>query len=101
MDSISAIIGRNPQAVEKILGPPDKTEIIGDRRAPGSPKSYYRNGEFVIVFINNVADWITVNNNGSSTISDFIWELQLDSSKPTFFNQKLVARYNNMNGINE
>jgi hypothetical protein len=82
LEVISAIIGRNPQAAVKILRPAEKAETVKPSRVPESLKAYYRNGEIEIIYINNVADWITVNNGkGATTISDFIKTLKLDETK--------------------
>lgn len=72
MELISSIIGRGQIAVSSILGPPDRIEILAKHKYPLSVRAIYLEGEIEIIFIDQVADWITITNEGISTSLDFI-----------------------------
>jgi hypothetical protein len=95
MESISVIIGRNPQVVEKILGRPGKKTIV-----KGSPKYYYQNDAIEIVYIHNTADWITIINRENRTIGEFISFFGLMTLKP-FLEIRDTKRYQNVAGLKE
>lgn len=60
---IPSIAGKNKKEIEMILGKPNKKEKVNPSKTPcPCDKYYYINNLVEIVFINGVADWITVNN---------------------------------------
>jgi len=59
---IDSIMGKKPMEVEALLGNPLSKEKINPRNTPcPCDKMIYDNGNIEIVFINGVADWITIN----------------------------------------
>jgi hypothetical protein len=54
------IIGRNPKAVARLLGEPCQTEILKVSGQLNGTKSYYQEGQIGIVFIDNIADQISL-----------------------------------------
>lgn len=60
---VPSIAGKNKKEIEMILGKPNKKEKVTPSKTPcPCDKYYYINNLVEIVFINGVADWITVNN---------------------------------------
>lgn len=59
---IDDIAGKKPEEVESILGRYSKKEIINPSKVGYCPKRIYLGGLVEIVYIDDKADWITVNN---------------------------------------
>lgn len=99
------IIGRNLADVEKVLGKIESSEMVKPSRTPCKPngclKGYFDNGGCEIVFIEGVADWITLNNTNNLAIAEFISYWGLEQIKPDFSNPDLVLRYYNVYGMKE
>jgi hypothetical protein len=59
---ISDIAGRTPDEVSKILDSPTSKETVNPSRTPcPCEKNIYKDGKIEIVYMNEKADWITVN----------------------------------------
>lgn len=91
--SIPSIAKKDNKTVESILGPSEECHDIkfstkdSDKTQKGKNCSY-KNGKIEIVYINEKADWITVNNmNDVSYTPDSIKILGLDPEEPSFHNE--------------
>lgn len=59
---ISEIAGKTPPQITQMSGSPTSTKTVNPSRTPCPCSKYtYSNGAIEIVFIEGVADWITVN----------------------------------------
>lgn len=69
--NIDVIASKNPDEVETILGKPTNKEDINPSGVGTCQKFTYLGGIVEVVYIKNLADWITVNNTPSkSTVKD-------------------------------
>lgn len=59
---IDAIAAKNPEEIELILGKYTKEEVVNPSRVGQCPKNTYLGGLVEIVYIDDKADWITINN---------------------------------------
>ncbi|MDO1451893.1 hypothetical protein Q0590_36830 [Rhodocytophaga aerolata] len=100
MDSIGAIIGRNPQAVEHVLGRPGKKEAVKTPTDHKSRKYTYQNGDIEIIYIDNTADWITITNRHNKTMEEFINFFGLKELTP-YFDKRGTRIYKNIAGLKE
>lgn len=103
---IMKIAGKSASDVEKILGKPSSVDKVKPGRTPcetkGCKKATYQDGKFEIVYINDVADWITIDDVSSVTLDESaITTLSLINVKPSFSNPPVVIRWSNVNGIKE
>ena len=56
------IAGKSPEEVASVLGEPTRTEQVNPSSTPcPCDKLFYKGGELEIVYINGIADWITIN----------------------------------------
>ena len=97
---IKALAGSSPAEVAGILGAPSKTATT---KVSGRsfPQHTYKSGRIEVVFIEGVADLITVYRLEELPFSAAALEqLGLESRSPTFSNQ-FVKRWNNIPGIRE
>lgn len=104
--SIKSLIGKNKIEIEKILGKAERTEKVKPSRTPclESPcdKSYYESDKFEIVFINNKADWITINKvSNIDNAKDNIILLGLAESEPSYQGTDNTLRWKNIENIKE
>ncbi len=77
---IPKIAGKEPAAVEKILG-----KSTGEEKTKQGKKLTYQKGKVEIVYINGKADWITVNDLKEIPFDDSAPNaLGLEVGKPTF-----------------
>ncbi len=77
---IPKIAGREPAAVEKLLGKPTE----GEKTKYGKTLVYQK-GKVEIVYIKGKADWITVNDLNDVTFDETaIKALGIEAAKPTF-----------------
>lgn len=65
---IDAIAGKKPKEVEQFVGKPTKKEVVKPSSVGQCPKSIYLGGLIEVVYINDMADWITVNSAPSKAI---------------------------------
>lgn len=56
---LSQIAGKSKSEVDAVLGIPSGDQTITNNGV-SYPKAIYRNGQIEIVFVNNMADWITI-----------------------------------------
>jgi hypothetical protein len=84
MIHILSIIGRNPVKVQKILGPAEEAEVINVPKGEYSLRQYFLGTDVEIVYIDNVADWITIHNSQDRPSSDFIGYFDLQEIFPDF-----------------
>jgi hypothetical protein len=81
MIPIIDLIGRTPSVVERLIGEPEKKETIDISGSVPTLKTYYQNGQVSILYIDNVADWITVFGVDSTSASEFIMMLGINPVK--------------------
>ena len=98
---IKSIAGKSSSSVEKVLGHPCREEKVKDGFKTHKVK-YYRNGDIEIVYVQGVADWITIQRNcniiyGEDALSQF----GLPKMSPTFINPTAVIRWENIPNIKE
>ena len=103
---VSTIIGKNKTDIEKILGKPDNVEMIKPINTPcqdtACEQANYQSNKFEIVFINDKADWITINQVSEYEINDESIELLgLEAALPTFNSPGNVTKWNNIENIKE
>jgi hypothetical protein len=103
---VSTIIGKNKTDIEKILGKPDNVEMIKPTNTPcqdtACEQANYQSNKFEIVFINDKADWITINQVSEHEINDESIELlALEATQPTFNSPGNVTKWNNIENIKE
>jgi hypothetical protein len=100
MIPIIDIIGRTTDTIDRLLGESlnkEKTVLPGE--IPGL-KAYYWNGRLDIVYVDNVADWITVFDIDRPIVDEFIKLLGLRPTKDNFkFHGKMF--YYNIYGLKE
>lgn len=104
--NINDIANKSIGEVNKILGAPTDKEKVAPSGTPCKKnpcdKLYYQNGKYEIVFINNVADWITINNVSNLPLNEsVIYSIGLPASKPSFSNPSTVIRWTAINNIKE
>ena len=104
--SIKDIVGKTKEEVANLLGKSEKAEKVKPSNTPcakyGCDKIFYQGGKFEVVFINDKADWITINNTSEYSLDDnAITLLGLNQSKATFKNVSSVIRWEQIEGINE
>lgn len=98
---IKAIAGRTPAQVEKVLGKPTGKENVKPRNTGCNPcpKMIYKKGKYEIVYINGIADWITVNElSGLFFGKSVLQEFNLPISKPAAQNDTVI-RWDNFGGF--
>ncbi|KQB37113.1 hypothetical protein [Flavobacterium aquidurense] len=103
---LKSIAGKNIIEVESILGKPDKIEPFLESSTPckNKPcqKGYYQKDKFEIIFINEKADWITINNLSEYDFDEENIEIfGLKKTEPEFKNPQDLIRWKNIEGINE
>jgi hypothetical protein len=99
--NVQEIAGKSPTAVEKILGKPFSEEIV-KHKGKSLPKKSYDNGDIEIVYVNRVADWITVYGHGQLRYDQSaLAQLGLDNLAPTFSNPIATIRWSNQPGLKE
>lgn len=103
---VSTIIGKNKTDIEKILGKPDNVEMIKPINTPcqdtACEQANYQSYKFEIVFINDKADWITINEVSEYGINDESIELfGLEAAEPTFNSPGNVTKWDNIENIKE
>jgi hypothetical protein len=103
---ISNIALQPPHVVSAVLGAPDKVELIRPSNTPCQEqpcqKATYQNGKYEVVFINGLADWITINKTLAYRLNDSVIEyLGLPKVAPTFSNPKAVIRWEEIVGLRE
>jgi hypothetical protein len=100
MIDVREVIGRNPRTVERLLGKPDKIDIVKVNKPLAWRKASYCKGQIDIVYIDNVADWITLHNKQDRTADDFIqWFGLTDLTPPSSYNG--LVKYRDVAGLKE
>jgi hypothetical protein len=100
------IAAKQPAAVEVILGKPSGRELVRPSSTPckeqGCEKLTYQGGKYEIVFINGVADWITISQVAAYTAPDAALEyLDLPKQAPAHNNPQQVAWWREIAGLHE
>lgn len=103
---IADIANKSIKDVNILLGKPNS---MGKAKPSGTPcktnpcdKAFYKDSKFEIIFINKVADWITINNVSNLPMNeDLITSLGLPKTKPTFSNPSDVIKWTNIKGFLE
>lgn len=104
--AIKNIAGKSEIEVEKILGKPNKVESFSESSTPckNTPcqKCNYQNNKFEIIFINEKADWITINDLSEYDFNEENIEIfGLTKVQPEFKNPNNLIRWKNIEGLNE
>ncbi|MGF7219097.1 hypothetical protein GGR92_005277 [Spirosoma lacussanchae] len=74
---IDRIAGKTPKQIAAMFGKPTSSETTNPSRTPcPCPKKEYLSGIVEIVYMNNKADWITINLNGSGNVTSKEYEIQ-------------------------
>jgi hypothetical protein len=90
---IADIIGRSPSAVERLLGGPDKTEVIlVNEHLPGL-KANYHDGKVQVIYIDNIADWITVLDKEKESVEAFLGLLGIKFKKIKYKPSRILTYY--------
>lgn len=98
---LKQVAGRSEAEVASVLGDPTATDTA---RAGGRsfPKRIYRDGDIEIVFVEGLADWLTIFGEGKLPFSnEALPALGLAEARPTFSNPAAVIRWENISGIRE
>lgn len=103
--NLKKIVGKTPDEIESILGKPEKIEKVSPNNTPckesSCNKNFYKEGTLEIVFINNKADWITINNLRLYGFDEGILNfLGLSTKQPSNKNQNFI-RWQNLENIKE
>lgn len=104
--SLNSIAGKTVDVIEKILGKPEEQELVSPRNTPCQEqpcvKAIYQNGQYEVVFINGVADWITIHQTAAYDLdTSIIEQLGLPKMPPTFSNSEAVMRWEHIAGLRE
>ncbi|MCH4824549.1 hypothetical protein ML462_15355 [Gramella lutea] len=101
---ITKIINKTEQEVTSVLGNSEKNEIIKGYPCENEKckRAFYKDGKIEIIFKNEKASRITINNISDLTNNDNALErIGLENKKPTFKNPENVIRWENINNISE
>jgi hypothetical protein len=103
---LKKIAGKSKSEVEKILGKAERVETFSANRTPCKKVPcdmvFYKKNKFEIGYINNKADWITVNGLSEYDFNNDSIELfGLSKVEPSFNNAQSVIRWENLENINE
>ncbi|KRB55688.1 hypothetical protein [Flavobacterium sp. Root186] len=104
--NLKQIAGKKKTEVDKVLGKPDRVEPFSERSTPCKnipcEKAYYQKDKYEIIFINEKADWITINNLSEYDLNeDNIEIFGLPVTTPEFSNPQDLIRWKDIDGINE
>ena len=98
---IAKIAGKTPEVVAQVLGQPSSEEIIKNK-GEVLPKKIYDNGDVEVVYVNGVADWITVYGHGDISYGpEALTQFGLTNLPPTFSNPVATIRWSNLPGFKE
>jgi hypothetical protein len=101
---LKEISGRSFNQIVPILGKPDASEPAKPSNVPidisKSQKFFFKNRKIEIVFIDGIADWITINDPAIPFEASSLTELGLDSEPPTF-KTHYIMRWKNLNPFTE
>ena len=101
--NVNEIAGKRIEEVEKKLGKGTFEKNWKDQRAGcvSCPKYIYKNGQVEVIFIQDVADRITINNLGQySYPSEALPAIGLENMETEFTND-MVTRWRSINGYRE
>lgn len=92
---VTAIVARRPEAVEEVLGA-GACEVEGD-----GTRCAYRGGTVEVLFVDGLADWITLQDMSDATFStEALQYLGLTPTQPTLGNEH-VLRWSNIEGLHQ
>jgi len=101
---ITKILNKTEQEVKSVLGNAEKEEAIKGYPCENEKckRAFYEDGKIEIIFKNEKASRITINNTTDLTNNKNALErIGLKSQKPTFKNPENVIRWENINNISE
>ena len=109
---VLAIANKTIEEVNSVLGKPDtiiKINPIIKVNPVGTPNEtipaiqvFYKNKNIEVVFINDLADWITIKNISNLQMSEYmITALGLPQTNPRLFDPTSHISWEEVNGINE
>ena len=104
--NIADIANKTIKEVNNLLGKPNSMDKAKPSGTPCKTnpcdKAFYKDSKFEIIFINKVADWITINNVSNLPMNeDLITSLGLPKTKPSFSNPSNVIKWTNIKGFKE
>jgi hypothetical protein len=101
---LKEISGRSFNQIVPILGKPDQTEPLKPSNVPvdisQSQKFSFKERKIEIVFIDGIADWITINDPAIPFEVESLIELGLDLEPPSF-KTHYIMRWKNLNPFTE
>ena len=100
MFSLTDIIGRNRQKVEKSLGIAENVYPVELTDSSAAIKAYYQKGRIIIVYVDNTADWITIDGQEGKIIEEFFRFLGVRTRVANFKYQGII-KYFNLAGLEE
>jgi len=100
MVSITELVGRNRQAVERLLGKAQASSIVKTNSLLDWTKAYYQSGEIEIIYIDNIADWIILHSKAEETIEELISFLGLNMHQGNLQYYGTI-QYSNIHGLKE
>ena len=100
--NIPAIAGKTQNEVSSVLGSPSLSQTVNPSRTNcPCPKNLYQAGKYEIVFMNGVADWITINSISNMKYEkESLEQLGLPVSSPTFSSSDSL-RLENVAGLKQ
>lgn len=100
MLAVSDIIGKNRRNVERILGRAEKLSTLTAIEHLTAISACYQAGRITIVYVDNTADWITIDGREDQIIEEFFRFLGVTTTLANFKYQGIV-RYFNLAGLAE
>jgi hypothetical protein len=98
---VSEIAGKSSAEVEAVLGPASSEETT-QNSGKGYPKRAYRDGTVEVVFVDELADWITFFPGDHLQFDvEVLRALGLPEAKPAFYNPNTVIRWEMVAGLRE
>ncbi|TVT38614.1 hypothetical protein FNT36_20765 [Hymenobacter setariae] len=103
---VKDVAAKLPAAVKALLGKPSAIELVRPSSTPckeqACEKMIYQGGKYEIVFINGVADWITISQVAAYTTPNAVLEyLGLPEQVPAFNNPQQVVWWRDIAGLHE
>ena len=103
---ISDLIGKTLLEAEAILGEATEINKVSPSNTPCKEtpcdKAIFQSGKYEIVFIDDRADWITINEVSNYNLDEnAIQLLGLPKSNPSFSNPPMVIRWEDIENIRE
>jgi preprotein translocase subunit SecG len=103
---IRSIVNKTPEEVVSILGEAEKSEKVKPSGtacvSTSCDEKTFQSGKYEIVFINNKADWVTINLDSTQELKEnSIKLIGLPETKPSLNNKSILTRWENIENIKE